>query len=431
MSRQSDGTGIVERLVDLLDSDQGPLPGAPGGAIEEIIEWLAGDECQGLDDAGLARGLGQRLRAAGVPVERLTLHVRTVHPDLVARSVTWSAGDASGLRRPQDGAEVRQRSGTDVLRGEWETVALPTASLDGASHRPEAHVDASGNKGVVQSIDLPLRNADGQVNAVTFATWASGGFSSLDRIILDRVQPALRNACELLAHRTAELALLETYVGARTARRVLAGHVRRGEFEALDAGLLLCDLRGFTELSNHLPGELVLELLNEYFDRVVPAITDAGGEVIKFMGDAALAFFHTDDAAASCTAALGGALRALEGVDAINAVVKLRAGVALHYGKVGYGNIGSGRRLDFTVIGRDVNLVSRIQGVCSTTGVPLLMSSRFASLIAPSKATAMGSYGLPGFDAPTELYTLPDLFPRTATTAATNATLCTTRVGNR
>ena len=70
---------------------------------------------------------------------------------------------------------------------------------------------------------------------------------------------------------------------------VMAGHIRRGEIEAFEAALLLCDLRGFTDLSNRLPGSRVLELLDSYFDRILPAITREGGEVIKFMGDAVLA----------------------------------------------------------------------------------------------------------------------------------------------
>jgi adenylate cyclase len=184
-----------------------------------------------------------------------------------------------------------------------------------------------------------------------------------------RIVPALRNACELRTLRQIELTLLDTYTGSTTARRILAGRVRRGQVETLEAALMLCDLRGFTELSNRLPVERVLELLDAYFDRVVPAITAAGGEVLKFMGDAVLAFFHREAAAEACEAALRGGLNALERLDEFRSPdAALSAGIALHYGEVSYGNIGSGRRLDFTVIGRDVNLLSRMESVCSATG---------------------------------------------------------------
>jgi len=92
---------------------------------------------------------------------------------------------------------------------------------------------------------------------------------------------------------TTQRAPLHTYVGAETSRRVLAGLLRRGEVETLEAAFMLCDLRGFTELSNRLPSGRVLELLNSYFDCIVPAINEAGGEVIKFMGDSVLALFSS------------------------------------------------------------------------------------------------------------------------------------------
>src|SRR6266404_5270448 len=87
---------------------------------------------------------------------------------------------------------------------------------------------------------------------------------------------------------------------------------------------------------------------------------------------------------------------------------ELRAGVALHYGTVSYGNIGYGHRLDFTLIGPDVNLVSRLQGVCSTTGQALLMPRRFAELLPTGTAKPVGAHLLKGFAQPVDLYALSD-----------------------
>jgi adenylate cyclase len=158
-----------------------------------------------------------------------------------------------------------------------------------------------------------------------------------------------------------------------------------------------------------LPSERVLELLDAYFGCVVPAIDKAGGEVIKFMGDAVLAFFHREDASAACAAALQGAMTALASLQRQQTPdCELRAGVALHYGTVSYGNIGYGHRLDFTLIGPDVNLVSRLQGVCSTTGQALLMSRRFAELLPPGTAGPVGAHLLKGFAQPVDLYALSD-----------------------
>jgi adenylate cyclase len=174
----------------------------------------------------------------------------------------------------------------------------------------------------------------------------------------------------------------------------------------LDAALFLCDLRGFTALSDRLPSDRVLALLNVYFDQVVPVIEAAGGEILKFMGDAVLAYFHIDgDAAGSCAAAYAAGHKALRQLAAVpTAVGELRAGVALHYGAVSYGNIGSGHRLDFTVIGRDVNLTSRLQGLCEVTGRPLLMSKRFAGLLASPTTAAVGSFAVKGLAEPLEVF---------------------------
>jgi adenylate cyclase len=203
--------------------------------------------------------------------------------------------------------------------------------------------------------------------------------------------------------------LLDTYIGSVTAQRILAGNVRRGHAESLEVALLLCDLRGFTELSNRLPSARVLQLLDVYFDQVVPTITKMGGEVLKFMGDSVLAFFHRDSAEAAAAVAVKSAVVALRRLARVSLPdADLQAGIALHYGKVSYGNIGSGKRLDFTLIGPDVNLVSRIQASCNSGGQLLLMSQRFAGLLDSTQTIPVGPYRLRGFAAPAQLYTLRD-----------------------
>lgn len=376
-------------------------------AVAEVIEWLIGDECHELDDAGLIAGLGRRLRAAGLPLDRLTLHLRTLHPEILGRAVAWAPGEAVEIHDREHGIEVSAAFAGTPLLWVMETREKQIVRLDEPSGSATAQLDIFAGRGLVELVIVPLCNADGPVSAAAFGTARPGGFAPVEQAMLQRIVPALRTACELRTLRQTELTLLDTYIGSVTARRVLAGRVRRGQIETLDAALLLCDLRGFTELSNRLPGERVLELLDAYFDRVVPAIAAEGGEILKFMGDAVLAFFHGEDAATACAAALHGALNALDalhGLDEPDAA--LSAGIALHYGEVSYGNIGSGRRLDFTVIGPDVNLVSRIQSVCSTSSHELLMSGRFARFLVGEATVSIGDHRLKGFDEPIELHAL-------------------------
>ena len=152
---------------------------------------------------------------------------------------------------------------------------------------------------------------------------------------------------------------------------------------------------------------LVEVLVQHHAVNLIGAINQTGGEVIKFMGDAVLAFFLREDASSACAAGLEGALSALQRLQELPiSDAELHAGIALHHGKVSYGNIGYGHRLDFTLIGPDVNFVSRLQGVCSITGQSLLMSERFATLLDPALVMTLGPHQLKGFAEPAELYTL-------------------------
>lgn len=382
-------------------------PAAPSAqALLEIVEWLAGNECHELDDAGLIAGFGLRLCKAGLAIDRLALHLRTLHPEILGRTVAWAPNEPVEIHDREHGILATAAFAGSPLCEVMES-GVAKLLLIGRERQPAwTGIDIFQGRNLAAYYIVPLNNADGPVSAVTFCTASPAGFGEADLAALERVLPALRNACELRILRRTELSLLDTYIGANTARRILAGQIRRGTVETLEAALLLCDLRGFTELSNRLPSSRVLNLLNAYFDRVVPAITEAGGEVLKFMGDAVLAFFPQAEAAQSCNAALRAAIAALARLEEMpQSDTALNAGIALHYGTVSYGNIGSGQRLDFTVIGPDVNLVSRIQGASSSTNRRLLMSARMAALLDDPGIVSIGDYTLRGFAEPVALFT--------------------------
>ena len=128
--------------------------------------------------------------------------------------------------------------------------------------------------------------------------------------------------------------------------------------ETIRAAIWLCDLRGFTSLSEALPRDALIEMLNQYFGPMCDAVESNGGEVLKFIGDAMLAIFPVvDDPATACHQALSAARRAedalvkVNGLRATGSLPPINYGIALHFGDVIYGNIGSDTRLDFTVIG--------------------------------------------------------------------------------
>ncbi|WP_312948458.1 adenylate/guanylate cyclase domain-containing protein [Agrobacterium sp.] len=368
-----------------------------------IIEWLSGDECNGVDDIGLVAQLGKKLHQLGIPVDRLTLHMTTLHPDLVGRTIAWA---------PREPIEIHERdrtgwahfAGSPITRVmKSRDVLVLSANDDNRDHWQ--HIDIFAGRSLNQLIVAPMCNADGPVSVVAFGTRKAAGFTIGEQQMLLRILPALRTASELRVLRQAELSLLDTYIGPMTAQRILAGRIRQGEVETIEAALLLCDLRGFTELSNNLDATSVLDILNGYFEKVIPVITGNGGEVLKFMGDAVLAFFPGHSAASSCEAALQSASAIIKDLASSQLHgLLVGVGIALHYGEVSYGNIGSGRRMDFTMIGPDVNMVSRIQSVSSELKLPLLMSERFENAVA-TDTKSVGHYSLKGFPGMAELFT--------------------------
>ena len=369
-----------------------------------LLEWLSGNECLD-DEAKLIGGLGERLRALPLPVDCIALYLRTLHPEFRARIIVWSLDSPIKIYdREHTTQHIAAFSGSPIREvmetGEWRTVRADTEAQ--VFNRLEIFRD----RRIAELLIAPLPNGDGVVSAVSFGTSLARGYTIAERRTLKRILPTLCGACELRVLRRTVATLLNTYVGQATGQRILAGHVRRGDAESLEAALLLCDLHDFTGLSNRLPAAQVLERLNFYFDQVVPAITANGGEVLKFIGDAVLAFFQSEkEPAANCAAAFIAAntIHArLADVSTDTDIVS--AGIALHHGEVSYGNIGSGLRLDFTVIGRDVNLVSRIQGLCGATGHSLLMSARFNALLGGGSCHSIGRHAVKGFAEPVELF---------------------------
>src|SRR5258707_572181 len=169
-----------------------------------------------------------------------------------------------------------------------------------------------------------------------------------------------------LATRSTLAALLEAYLGRRSAAQVLAGRLRRQTGETIRAVLLYGDLRDFTAMSEAMAPEAVVAALDAWFDRIAGAVHAFGGEVLKFIGDGVLAIFPIGERSpsAACDAALSavGAARAgmthLDQARERQGLPPLPFGAALHLGEMLWGNIGTADRLDFTAIGPAVNLVS-------------------------------------------------------------------------
>jgi adenylate cyclase len=378
-------------------------PGAP--AVPGLIEWLVGDECRALDDKAMIERLGARLRATAPPLDRLTLHLRTLHPQIIGRTLAWAPGEPVEVLDREYGVATLAQFVDSPLRQVMETRRPMVVRLDPAD-TDENVLDVFRGRGLTELVILPLCNGDGPASAAVFATARALGFTPEERAAVERIAPALSTVCELRVLRRVERILLDTYVGSASGERVLAGHIRRGDCEMIEAALMFCDLHDFTALSNRLPAEHVLSLLNLFFDQVVPAVETEGGQLLKFLGDGVLATFARGrGAAADCAAAFAAARSVLSRLDALSGPdPRPSAGIALHHGEASYGNIGSGRRLDFTVIGPAVNLTSRLQGLCAPLSCQLLMSQHFAGLLGRPDVRPLGAHRVKGFTEPIEIF---------------------------
>ncbi|MSP51435.1 MAG: adenylate/guanylate cyclase domain-containing protein [Alphaproteobacteria bacterium] len=175
--------------------------------------------------------------------------------------------------------------------------------------------------------------------------------------------------------------------GVQHRKRILSGEILRGSGESINAALLLSDFREFTLLSDSLPRDHLIALLNAFFERISAAVECHGGEVLKFMGDAVLEIFAAPEGVAPaglCDVALAATREAMVEIEGLNRArtqsgeQPLRYGFALHVGEVMYRNIGAPNRLDFTVIGSAINLASRLKGLAGEPNLSIVMSSAFA-----------------------------------------------------
>ncbi len=259
-----------------------------------------------------------------------------------------------------------------------------------------------------------LRNYSGLLQKIGLATDRSGGFGEEGASALRESLRLLSLLLNTVIEADTKNTLATVYLGQDPGQRVCAGMIHRGEVVSIDAAVWFSDLRDFTASGEELPPEQVIERLNDYFEIVVGAIHEAGGEVLKYIGDAVLAIFPvTEDQPAkeACLAAVRALHEATDRLASLNerslerGEPALAHGVGLHVGTTSYGNIGGRERLDFTVIGRTVNIASRIESQCRPLGAAALCSREFIELAGVSSRSC-GSFALKGVAGPVELYAL-------------------------
>jgi len=389
--------------------------------LKKIADWLIDGARSVVDPPMMVAETCERLVRAGLPLWRTGIFVRTLHPDILGVNLIWKPGAAVVVGTADfdmlDSPEF-QNSPLAIVFGEGREVRH---RIDDPESRRFPFLDDMRAEAVTDYIALPLLATDGTIHATSWTTKQPGGFSDDQLTGLRSLMPPLARVVEITNHRRKASILLDTYVGNRAGVRILGGQIRRGHTETMHAAIWLSDLRGFTALSDRLPAETVVDILNHYFDCQVPAIKNHGGEVLKFMGDGLLAVFPIDEYVGDihkvCSGVLEAARESRASVEALHypiagTVERFRFGVALHVGHILYGNIGGGNRLDFTCIGPAVNLAARLEKIAGKLHRTVVASGAFAGICAGGW-TDLGEFPIAGFSKAERVYGLADETPAT------------------
>ncbi|ABC91455.1 probable adenylate cyclase protein [Rhizobium etli CFN 42] len=362
--------------------------------LPSSIAWLIDEAAASPGPERFLAELGRRLLADGLALSGGALTLSVPHPIIARRTWLWRAETGAVIEALGFAAAPQSDGGREWLVGlgpVWEERV--GASQDGA---------VLGWAGIGKGAGADEFSRDEAARLKEVARFAAAPLAAL-------------------AAREARAALLEAYLGRRSAARVQSGALARGTGETIRAALLCADLRDFTALSQVTEPQAMISALDAYFDRVAGAVHAFGGEVLKFIGDGVLAIFPVtaasgDEARAdreACEAALRAvaASRAgmvhLDRIREAEGLAPLPFGAALHFGEILWGNIGAADRLDFTAIGPAVNLVSRLEGLCRPLGHSVLISGAVA---ANTEAALMplGKHALRGIAEPCAVFTLAE-----------------------
>ncbi len=375
-----------------------------------VIDWLL-EEGRLLPDIGdTLTQLGKRLLAAGVEVERLRLSMRTLHPLITAFSAIWE----------REASEVRQLRAAHGLETRTGYIGSPLEIIGKTGQPFRKKLDETltaddhsvlhefRDQGMTDYFGVPLHYAGNLGGILAVTTMTKGGFSDYDIKHLRRVANALAPVGEVTNARMISKAIADSYLGERSGGMVLEGKITRGHIEKIDAAIMVSDIRNWTGLSNTLPAEASLALVNAYFELIANCVSEQGGEILKFIGDGVLAIFPVDGenttAQQACENALKASQKAFETYGQVPELTEIGFGIGLHFGEVLYGNVGAATRLDFTVLGKAVNQTARLEGMCKTLDNPLLFSREFADLI-ENETTILSRTTLKGFEEETEILT--------------------------
>lgn len=394
-------------------------------SLSEILLWLSQQGYEGIEEEKLLSGFCTRCNEVGISISSALVLMDTLHPDFEGHAFRWDSGDTAAS------SSVYDFTDDGKAREDWESSVF--FQLIKENSNEARHRFFKGGRSTFRKLNDMMeaghtdylatihrftdRGSVGEMNAF-YSHWLTRhaeGFHDDElaalRMLLPTLALAFKTACCMRIIST----ISDVYLGQDAGRKVISGTITRGEVEKIDAVLWFSDLRDFTGISDRAEPDQIIPFLNDYAGLVIDAIHAHGGSVLKLIGDGILAIFRDDDQRLGCASALAAEITLRTNLTVLNHRRKQEGlpitdvYIGLHVGEVFYGNIGSRNRLDFTVVGPAVNVVSRISGLCSSVGRDTVMSREFM-LMCPDDMrglmVSIGRYALRGFARAHELFTI-------------------------
>src|SRR5215217_8138933 len=285
-----------------------------------IRDWLLTEAAQLADPGQISPGLAARLNALGIPIDRIMSAVDLLHSEYsgVGRFWTKEEGTTSRLfpHGPDHDRVYNESPFAHVHRTrEWLLLDLSQTPDDRFGIIPD--LKAAGYR---HYLVVPIFLTDGTHHGLTFASRAPDGFGEQGLRVLRFVVPTVAAMMEIRTVHHHLDNVLRIYVGDEPHRAILSGTIRRGQVSRIRSAILFADMRDYTRLTATLSPEEAVQLLNGYFDCLVPPIEAEGGEVLKYMGDGLLAIFRepAEDRGRAAEAALTAAIQALDQLELAN-----------------------------------------------------------------------------------------------------------------
>ena len=386
-----------------------------------LSDWILREAGYQNSRVDLVRMLGKKFVESGIQVYRMSIMIWSLHPQIAGVNFRWY--------RDTDEVEVLEPRHEifDDSRYLNSPINLVTKGAGGVRqplNRGDMEfefpiLDELKAEGGTDYVAMPLRFSDGKFHCMTMACDHRDGFTTKNLGMVFECIGVISRYFEVLTLRKNTTTLLDTYLGKRTGQKVLNGDIHRGQGENIQAVILFSDLRNSTKMAETLSREKYLQLLNQYFEKVLAPVGENGGEVLKFIGDAVLAIFPISNTQGDQLHQVQKALSAAKSIVAdvcgqLNETPndqenRIDLGISLHIGEVTYGNVGGQERLDFTVIGPAVNMASRLEDLCKSCDCRIIISQDFKNVLdrdetENSQLRSIGKFHLSGISDDHEVF---------------------------